>query len=87
MSTYIVGYIQDGFHPQFATAVNDDRVLEDFCDLQITEGDGVYYFEQVDPEQTEGLDYIDYSMLRDFVDAAVRDVQRLRPTAYDYLFN
>ena len=84
MSTYIVGVIRNGYHPQFTTVVNDERVLDDYCDLQTLEEDGVFYYEQVSPEQGQELPFIGGPSLTDFVDSLACNNA---PTAYDYLID
>lgn len=85
MSTYIVGYIRDGYHPQFTTSVNDERVLEDFCDLQTLDDDGVFYFEEAANDQGQDLPFIGGLSLLDYVDKLACQMHQVAPTAYDYL--
>ena len=87
MSTYIVGYIRNGYHPQFTTSVDDERVLEDFCDLQSLDDDGVFYFEEAKPNQGSDLPFIGGLSLLDYVDNLACQVRKVAPTAYDYLFD
>ena len=88
MSTYIVGYIRDGYHPQFTTQVNDERVLDDYCDLQQSlEDDGVFYYEEAKPDQGSDLPFIGGLSLLDYVDSLACQVQKAAPTAYDYLID
>ena len=70
MSTYVIGYCDSDWFPEFFTHTDNQELLDDYCDLQLSapSEDAVHAYSLLtDEHQLQGLTFVPEELLQSFV--------------------